>query len=245
LKESDTISIEELKQKLNEAENEKKALFKLISHDLRSPFNKVFALVNLIKMSDDQITDEQAKYLNMIELVISDSLGKMQNLMELRSIEGNGISTLYEKLNLSKLIQQSIDNHISSAQRKNINIFFEAQPVSLKTAKLSCLRILDQILSNAIKFSPADSDIAVAIEETELDVHVHITDAGYGIAVEEQPNLFKKFTILSPRPTGGESATGIGLYIVQYMAKNIGGSITYENSGKSTFSLRLPKSGKV
>ena len=67
---------------LEASEREKKALLKLALHDLRSPMNKLFALVGLFKMSDKQLSDEQTGYLNKMELVISDGLGRMRNLME-------------------------------------------------------------------------------------------------------------------------------------------------------------------
>jgi two-component system, sensor histidine kinase and response regulator len=161
--------------------------------------------------------------------------------MDLRAIEGEGINTHFEPLDIDKLIKQVIREHFPLAKRKNINIAYKSQPVSVITDKLSCLRIFDQLFSNAIKFSPADSTISVDIVDTEDDVLIRIVDSGFGIAEVEQANLYKKFTVLSNRSSGGESATGIGLFIAQWMAKNIGGKIVYDNDGKSQFTLHIPK----
>ena len=233
--------IEELETKIAELEKEKYSLLKIVSHDLRSPFNKLFALIGLFKLSEDEVSSEQANYLEKMELVISDALSKMRNLLDLKSIEGDGINVLYEPVNLSKIISKLIIENESATERKNLNIVFVAKQVVVETDKLSIIRILDQLISNAIKYSPLKSDITLAMEENDDEVLIRITDGGYGISKIEQKDLFIKFMVLSSRTTAGESALGLGLFIAQSMAKNIGATIEYENQDGSTFIFRLPK----
>ena len=241
LKNNQPISIEALKTQLAAAEKEKKALLKLALHDLRSPMNKLFALVGLFKLSNDPLSVEQTGYLDKMELVIRDGLSRMRNLMDLKAIEDQSIETMFEPIRVCKLVQKVIREQVPDATRKNIEIYFIETPINLRTDNLSCLRILDQLFSNAIKFSPVGGSITVKLEEEADKVLIHITDSGPGISPEEQNILFKKFTPLSTRTTGGESSTGIGLYIASWMAKNIGGSIEYSNGNKSVFTLCLPK----
>ena len=243
MKEEETISIEALKTQLEASEKEKKALLKLALHDFRSPMNKLFALVGLFKMSDKPLTDEQASYLDKMELVIRDGLGRMRNLMDLKAIEEADTNTevLIEHIHVGKLVQKVIREYIPDTARKNIEVSFTEKNISLSTDRISCLRILDQLISNAIKFTPERGKILIDLERGDDDVLVHITDGGRGIAEEEIPNLYQKFTPLSTRTTGGESSTGIGLFIASWMAGKIGGSIGYTNNNKSVFSLRLPK----
>ena len=241
MEKDNTILIEELEAKIAELEKEKLSLLKIVSHDLRSPFNKLFALIGLFKMSEDELSIEQANYLEKMELVISDALSKMRNLLDLKSIEGDGIDVLYEPINLSKIISKLIIENEAAADRKYINVVFDAQSIVIYTDKLSLIRVLDQLLSNAIKYSPLKSDIKIAMEDNDDEVTIRITDGGHGISELEQKDLFKKFMVLSSRTTGGESALGIGLFIAQSMAKNIGGAINYDNQNGSTFIFRLPK----
>jgi len=241
MKEVEPTSIEYLKAELEQSEKEKASLLKVISHDLRSPMNKLFALFGLFKMSGGTLSAEQAKYLEKMEVVISDGLSNMRNLMDLRTIESNGIKTIYTSIDLSRLIKKIIDEYLSAAKRKNITISFAANKILLESDKLSCLRIIDQLLSNAVKYSPAESTIAIILQENEDEVIVQVIDGGYGIVEEEQKRLFKKFSVLATRTSGGESSTGIGLYIAQRLAKSIGGIIRYANTDKSRFILRLPK----
>ena len=239
--EEQTISIEELKTQLAAAEKEKKALLKLALHDLRSPMNKLFALVGLFKLSNDPLSVEQANYLDKMEFVVRDGLSRMRNLMDLKAIEDETIETMFEPIKMGKLVKKVISEQKLDADRKNIEIYFIEEAATLTTDKISCLRILDQLFSNAVKFSPKGGGITVKLAEKEDAVHIHITDTGPGILVEEQGELFKKFTPLSTLATGGESSTGIGLFIASWMAKNIGGRIEYANDNKSVFTLILPK----
>jgi signal transduction histidine kinase len=241
LKEKSTKSIEELEELLAIAEKENRGLLKLALHDFRSPMNKLFALIGLLKMSDEPLSAEQYVYIDKMELVIRDGLSRLRNLMDLKSIEGSGIATMYESIDLGKLVTKVIREHEQDATRKNIEIIFNEQAVPVTLDVFSCLRIIDQLISNAIKFSPFGGKITIELVDQEEDVLVQVIDAGRGIADKEIPDLFKKFTPLATRSTAGESTTGNGLFIASWMAKNIGGAISYANTDKSAFTLRLPK----
>jgi two-component system, sensor histidine kinase LadS len=241
LKEKSTKSIAELEALLAIADKENKGLLKLALHDFRSPMNKLFALIGLLKMSDEPLSAEQNGYLDKMEMVISDGLSRLRNLMDLQSIEGDGIAIIYESIDLGKLVTKVIREHEQDATRKNIEIIFNEQAVPATLDVFSCLRIIDQLISNAIKFSPLRSKIVVELVDQEEDVLVQITDAGRGIADKELPHLYKKFTPLATKSTAGETTTGNGLFIASWMAKNVGGAISYNNADKSVFTLRLPK----
>jgi signal transduction histidine kinase len=240
--EDKTLSIEKLKTLLEASETEKKALLKLALHDIRSPMNKVFALVGLFKMSDGPLTNEQAGYLNKMELVIRDGLSRMRNLIDLKTIEDGDAhnETFTEHFNVGKLVQRVVREYKADAARKNIEISFKVLDVFSTTDRIYLSRILDQLISNAIKFSPERSNISIEMKSGQNDIIVQITDGGRGIADDEIPMLFKKFTPLSTRTTGGETSTGIGLFIASWMARKIGGSIDYSNNNGSVFALRLP-----
>jgi len=167
----------------------------------------------------------------------------MRNLMDLKTIEDGDANaeTLLEEFNVGKLVQKVVREYIPDAARKKIEISFKERDVYISTNRIYLLRILDQLISNAIKFSPERSNIFIELEAVKDGVVVQITDAGRGLADDEISRLYKKFTPLSTRTTGGESSTGIGLFIALWMATKIGGSIDYSNNNKSVFTLRLPK----
>jgi signal transduction histidine kinase len=117
------------------------------------------------------------------------------------------------------------------------------RPTTLVAAEHRSLkRCLENLISNAIKFSPSGSVITL-----EVHTHAHhgefiIHDQGPGVLASERPLLFRKFSRLSNRPTGGETSTGLGLHIVRELASAMHGSIQYLETkhGGACFSLRIP-----
>ena len=232
--------VSELKARLKLLEDENKALLKLASHDIRSPLNKLFALLNLLKMADEPLAEEQSGYVEKMELVLSDGLQRMRNLTELYTIESGSVQSLLEELTSASLISRSLREHKVSAERKNIRFQFTDEPVTTHSDRLSLLRIFDQLMTNAIKFTPLGKTIKIKLRQEKNFALLSVIDGGYGIREEEQEFLFQKFKVLSTPVTGGVSKTGIGLFIAQWNAKNIGGEISYENVNESTFTLKLP-----
>jgi len=237
----ETQKIAELETKLAKLEQEKASLLKVVSHDVRSPLNKLFALVNLLKMTEDSLTKEQLGYLDKMEMVLSDGLSRMKNLMDLRAIELNEVQTYMEPLDLGVLTAKIIREYTPVSERKNIKVEYEGTHLSTITDRLCYSRILEQILSNAFKFSPTLKPIKVTLTDNDNNIVLAVTDGGYGIKEEEQKDLFRKFKVLSTHTSAGESTTGLGLYIAQWNAKHLGGDITYQNSNGSTFVVTLPK----
>ena len=232
--------MEELTLAIERLQAENKALLKLASHDMRSPLNKIFALVNLLRMSDDSLSEEQLGYLQNMELVLSDGLQNMRNLVDLRSLENDKSPLNLEVLDIAGLVKKLVQQYLPVAGRKNIKIILESEEVSTISDKLILSRILDQLIINAIKFSPANSLISLHLKGNKDSLTITITDGGPGINPAEQNDLFQKFKPLSSLTTGGESKTGIGLFIAQRNAAKLGGKIAYDNDKGSSFILELP-----
>ena len=109
-------------------------------------------------------------------------------------------------------------------------------------------QILDNLISNAIKFSPASRAVVVRViagngKPDTGHISVEVQDAGPGLSEEDQRNLYGRFAKLSARPTGGESSSGLGLSIVRELADAIGGQLTCRSKlGEgATFSLSLKR----
>ncbi|MBF0293373.1 MAG: sensor histidine kinase [Nitrospinae bacterium] len=104
-------------------------------------------------------------------------------------------------------------------------------------------QVLDNFLSNAIKFSPKDSTITVTLKADGIWSLVEVADEGPGIPAEERPSLFGEFQRLSAEPTGGEKSTGLGLAIVSKIVKAHGGEVgmkSGKNGKGSVFFFALP-----
>jgi len=168
----------------------------------------------------------------------------VRNLLDNRRFEDKGIELAPERLDLTALIFSLVKNYTVLAEKKKTKILFDAPPqLLLATDKMCLTRIMDNLLSNALKFSPPEINIYVTLREHEKTIDIMVRDEGPGIPVEDQKKLFLKYQRLTPRPTGGESSTGLGLFLVSVMTHKLGGEViceSAENKG-SLFTIRLPK----
>ena len=103
-------------------------------------------------------------------------------------------------------------------------------------------QILDNLISNAIKYSPYDKKVYIRINQSENRVRCEIQDEGPGLSQADQKKLFGKFTRLTPKPTGTEHSTGLGLFIVNKLVNAINGKVWCESElGKgTTFLVEFP-----
>jgi Signal transduction histidine kinase len=236
--------LQEQSKQLEELFQERHQMLSVVSHDLKGPFNRVFALIQLMNLSQENLSEEQKDYLGKIHQIVVDGLGMIRNLLDNRRLEAKGIDLVPERLNMSAIVGSLVKNSKALAQKKKINLVFEAPPqVWVMTDKLYVNRVFENLISNAMKFSPADKSVFVKVTELENEVEVSVRDEGPGISAEDQTKLYQKFQQLTARPTGGESSTGLGLSIVKSFLDKLEGTIqcTSEIDRGAMFSVRLKK----
>ncbi len=229
---------------INELQLEKGQLLGVVSHDLKGPFNRVFALTQLLQNSSDNLQHEQKDYLGKMHRVIADGLGMIRNLMDYQKLEGKGIDLNPEMLNFSSVVGVLARNYKVLAEKKNIELHLEMPPVMVLHAdKYSVHRILDNLLSNALKFSSENKCIFIKTHDDGLWINVDVRDEGPGISEEDQAKLFTKFQPLSAIPTGGETATGLGLAVAKGLADKMKAELScISKLGQgSIFNLKIRK----
>ncbi|MEL7002435.1 MAG: HAMP domain-containing sensor histidine kinase [Bacteroidota bacterium] len=148
-----------------------------------------------------------------------------------------------ETYNLRTLVDEIVMVYKTMADSKKISLSCEFNHIQEKitTDKELFARVLDNIMSNAVKFSPSDTEIRVRTASDETSFWVHVKDQGPGFTEEDREKLYRKFQKLSARPTGQESSTGLGLSIVKTLIEKLRGSVSLETSIEgSEFTLRFP-----
>ncbi|HEU5291524.1 MAG TPA: HAMP domain-containing sensor histidine kinase [Cyclobacteriaceae bacterium] len=242
---NDLTDIDSLLKQVKDLTHEQHQVLSIISHDLRSPLNRVFALIQLIQMNETNLTPEQKDYLEKIHLTIADGLAMMRNLVDYRNLEYRTIELHPETFNAGDLIDSCVKGFSNIATRKDIVVTVECEPNLNVTTDKQCLtRVIDNLLGNAVKFSDRGKKITVRADI--LSIHhlkIEVQDEANGIDKDELSKLFHKFQKLSNLPTAGESSTGLGLFIAKSMAEKIGGKITCKTRAGvgSNFSVELPK----
>lgn len=231
-------------KQLHDLNLEKQQIISVVSHDLKGPFNRIFALMQLMSMSSDNLTKDQKEYIGKIHQIAVDGLNMVRNLLDARKIEEELIDVTLETIELEPFVSAFVKNYRAVADRKEIELsLLSPTEVYAIADRLYLNRILDNLLSNAIKFSQMDKKVTLSIEQKDKEVLLIIKDEGPGISDEDQKKLYKKFQKLSAKPTGGESSTGLGLSIVKTLVEKMGGSITCESQldGGAKFTVALKK----
>jgi signal transduction histidine kinase len=167
------------------------------------------------------------------------------NLLDVNAIEQGKYTSNIEPCDIGDLVKRSVESNQPAATRKSIAMRVGAsEGLWAKADEAATLQILDNLISNALKYSPPNTTVHVHTLPEANYILVSVRDEGPGISEADQKKLFQKFTRLSARPTGGESSTGLGLAIVKRLAESMSGTIQcYSAPGTgSNFTLRLPVS---
>jgi signal transduction histidine kinase len=236
---------EKRNKQVGELVYEKQQLIGLVSHDLKGPFNRIFALIQLMEITSENLSSEQLEYLGKMHQVVADGLGMIRNLLDNRRLEEQGIDLMPESINLVTVLGSLIKNYRNLSTKKRIQIHFDSPAQAIVLAdKLYIYRIFENLISNALKFSPEDRNIFVAVEEEGEKIVVKVKDEGPVISAEDQKKLYRKFQRLSARPTGGESSTGLGLSIVKALIDKMGSELICESEEGlgTTFIVKMDKS---
>ena len=231
---------EQMNSQLNLAMQDNLNITNFMVHDLRAPMNKVAGFTNLIQ-KDGVLNSQQAMYATKLMEVVDQGRKLIDDLLTVNKPQALNIRLF----DCNNLLQDTIREYSSIADQKNISISYDLPDgsVILESDEDFVNRVMDNFLSNAIKFSSTGSNVTVTLKEEEITISIAIKDEGPGFTEEDQKSLYQKFKRLSARPTNGEPSTGLGLAIAKNIIDSLGGSISLNTeSGKgSTFTVEFPK----
>lgn len=151
---------------------------------------------------------------------------------------------IFLPVDLVRIAQMGCDEYESTAEAKSISIIRDlpVDPVVVRTDRVALGAVLDNVLSNAVKYSTPGGTIRVSVRKSEEKGICAITDAGPGIREDEAARLFTRGGKLSSKPTGGEESHGYGLAVAKDLLTALDGEIWFENdaNGGATFSFSQP-----
>jgi two-component system, sensor histidine kinase and response regulator len=230
---------------LARANEEKNRFLGIAAHDMRNPLSIILGYTELMLAGDaGPITDEQLEVLTSMSSSIEFMLGLINDVLDLSMIQAGVIRLDLQRADLLALVRKTVATNQVLADKKRIEIVFDPQcelpPLVIDTRKFE--QVLNNMLSNAVKFSHPETRVDVRITREGDRAILSITDQGVGIPLSEVDTLFRPFQQTSARSTGGERSTGLGLAIVRNIVESHGGSIECESEvGQgSTFRLSLP-----
>lgn len=229
-------------QRLLELDEQKNKFLGMAAHDLRNPLTSIIGFSQLLLNTP---LDESSKleFLNIINQVSNEMLLTLNDLLDISVIESGKFDLHAKEHDLVELIAYRIRLISMTAQQKNIHIethlpekllfFFDKERVG---------QAVDNLVSNAIKYSPKNTTIRVRLSIEETQLRLSVQDEGVGIPLDKQHRLFGHFAKLGSKPTGGEKSTGLGLAIVKKIVEAHGGEVGVisEPQQGSNFFFTLP-----
>ncbi|RKZ86458.1 MAG: hypothetical protein DRR19_14920 [Candidatus Parabeggiatoa sp. nov. 1] len=221
-----------LNQQLIQVNQEKNEFLGIAAHDLRNPLAAIQSLANLIKTSlDDFPKLKISEFASMIELSSQKMFSLIKNLLDVNAIESGNMNLSLDAYDMLPFLQIVVNNYLRPAVEKEIALQFEftEQEYKARVDENAIFQVLDNLVSNAVKYSPQGKNVYVRIIKGEHTVRCEIQDEGPGLEKEELCQLFGKFVRLSPRPTGDEHSTGLGLFIVKKLVTAMNGKVWCES----------------
>jgi two-component system sensor histidine kinase VicK len=252
---SDVLAIKELNQQINLQKNdleatldelntnsqEKDRILRTVAHDLRNPIGGILSLTNM--MLHDEYTEEQKE---LIALVNSTSQNTIELINEILDATNNKIGKSNKELvDINELVNNSVEILSFKASEKDQKIITQltGKPEKLLVSRERIWRVISNLISNAMKFSPVGSIIYVDVIADDREVKISVKDSGIGIPDNIKNEVFNIFTDAKRPGTAGEKSFGLGLSICQQIIENHDGKIWFDSEVDkgTTFYITLKK----
>ncbi|MGF1481634.1 MAG: ATP-binding protein [Cyanophyceae cyanobacterium] len=214
-------------QRLNQVKDE---FIANLSDSLKHPLTKMKMAIQMLKLASDE--EQRQRYLEILERECAKEIGLVNDLLTLHHLEANRSSLYAQKLDLKELIAEFAHSFEQEWSEKGLALsvdytnFDDSKSILMSIDPESLRRILHELLTNASKFSAADTVIHLTITRQEQNQMVfQITNTGAGISTEEQTFIFDKFQRGKNASQGSEQGTGLGLALVKSLVHNLNGTI--------------------
>jgi len=221
-----------LVRKLGQTLNHKNQLLGMAAHDLRNPLSTIRGMAELLNEGAmGTLTAEQAEVISMFCDTSAHMLAMVNELLDVAVIEAGQLKLSPTHTDLAEVVAKSVHlNAINAARKKTVIQFeYKGPPAFAMIDAAKIRQVIDNLLGNAIKYSPLGSTITASVNQENDLITVAVSDQGPGIPEQERSRLFKAFSTLSVKSTAGEKSTGLGLAICRRIVEAHLGSIAAIN----------------
>ena len=227
-----------------EVQRMKDEFISLTSHQLRTPATIVKQYLGLLQSGYATTKKEADNFINIAYESNETQLEIIENILSVSKLEAGHLEIHKEPVELQRIIRKIIDGIDVNLNSKNhkLQVRLPAKPVRLKADPTKLTMAIENLISNAIKYTPEGGKISVSAARRKGAVLIRIKDNGQGIPKKEMPKLFKRFNRMESAVASNVPGTGLGLYLTKKIVELHGGTIYVESQQDvgSTFTINLP-----
>jgi signal transduction histidine kinase len=232
-------------ERLVQADRLKDEFVALISHDLRTPLTSIIGYVELALEDDTevQLDKERRGYLEIVGRSSQRLLHLVDDLLFVARLRTGRLDLTPTRIDLAEIAAQTVDELRPRAEQKELTLTLEArEPVPLEGDRGRIFQLLDNLVSNAIKFTPEGGRIELVVTRTGDGGRLEIRDTGIGIGAADTEQIFEQFFRTRAAVKGQIQGTGLGLFIARAIAEAHGGAISVapRDGGGTVFRIDLP-----
>ncbi|HEY5660941.1 MAG TPA: ATP-binding protein [Gaiellaceae bacterium] len=216
-----------------------------VSHELRTPLAAIYGSAMTLGRDDVELAEEiNARLLSIIVEESARLTAIVNDLLVASQLDAGRLDVLVDNCDPRELVAavaEAARTHLPDGVRVVVDpVADEVPPITADESQLR--QVLDNLLDNAIKYSPSGGDVHLGVEAVDGAVRFSVADEGLGIPPMERERIFEKFYRLDPDMTGGIGGTGLGLYIARELVRRVGGRIWVEarDGGGSVFRVEIP-----
>ncbi len=240
------LALKAARDQLKQLAEDKDELIGILTHDMKNHLGGMQMSARLLR---DRMARQGDSKLEQLCENICHSTGQLLSFVKeflANSAADHGVIFNRQPVNLGAIVARAVENYHEAALRKSLQLkmHLSQEPVMAQADPLALGQVIDNLISNAVKFSPPGKTISVTVRSEANGAQCLVQDQGPGFSAEDRKRMFRRYGRLSARPTGGEPSTGLGLSIVKKLVQNMEGDLTCESTpGEgATFLVRLPHS---
>jgi signal transduction histidine kinase len=218
------------KAELERLNEEKSRLMYILAHDVRNPLNSALSLTHLVADDPEGLSQDQKECLDIAIRAMNRIQQLVIEILDSQASRGSGKAAEPGLVNLATLLREILLQFRPQTHQKKLKPELKLEEVHLRGEEHALKQIFENLISNAIKYSPPERHIFISLYRAHGMAIAEVRDEGPGLTEEDQRKLFGEFQRLSARPTGGEDSYGLGLSIVKKNVDQLGGEVWCEST---------------
>jgi len=227
-------------ERLREVDGLKDDLIALVSHELRTPLTSIVGYLELVQEDEDELKEEHRSHLEVVQRNAHRLLGLVSDLLFAAQVQAGRVTLEKDLVSVPELLDQAVAAALPAAADRQIDVTVHARDeAEVIGDKQRLAQVLDNLLSNALKFTPTGGSVGISVIAREDTVLIEVEDSGIGISAADQKKLFTRFFRTEAAVRKAIKGTGLGLSIVKAIVEGHGGQITVESAENKGAAFRI------